>query len=265
MSQQGKHAGERIHSTAVVDPDARLDPTVSVDAQAYIGPGVEIGAGTRVGPQAVILGPTRIGQNNRIHAKACLGDAPQDLSYRDEETFLEVGDNNVIREFVTMHRASTKEEGVTRVGNDNLFMAYSHVAHDCRIGNNVTLANLVSLAGHVHVGDRVNIGGSTAVHQFVHIGDYAMIGGGSIILLDVPPFVMAAGNRAHLYGLNRRGLKRAGFSPEAVRSLNRAYRLLFRSGLPLAEALERLREEVPGTGTETLITFLKNSNRGVTR
>lgn len=260
MSQQAL-----IHPTAVIDRDAALDSSVRVGAQAYIGPGVEIGAGTTVGPLAVIQGPTRIGRDNRIHAHACLGDAPQDHGYQGEATRLEIGDGNTLREFVTMHRASTKEDGVTRVGNGGMFMAYSHVAHDGQIGDHVTFANGVSLAGHVHVGDHANIGGSTAAHQFVHIGAYAMVGGGSILLKDVPPFVMASGNRARLYGLNRRGLKRAGFDADTLRELDRAYRLLFRSGLPRAEAMAQVQAMSPGTQVQSLITFMEHSTRGVTR
>lgn len=254
-----------IHPSAVIDSAAQLDCDVHIGPQAFIGAGVEIGAGSRIGPHAVIQGPTRIGRDNRIHAHACLGDAPQDLGYADEPTRLEIGDGNTIREFVTLHRASTKEQWVTRLGDNNMLMAYSHVAHDGQIGNNVVMANGVSLAGHVHVGDRANIGGSVAVHQFVHIGNHAMVGGGSVLLKDVPPYVMAAGNRARLYGLNQRGLKRAGFSPESVRELNQAYRTLFRSGLRLTEALEQLRESDPGSEVQSLITFLTHSKRGVIR
>lgn len=265
MSQQGEHAGERIHPTAVVDPDARLDPTVSVGPHAHIGPGVEIGAGTRIGPHAVIQGPTRIGRDNHIHAHACLGGAPQDISYRGEPTRLEIGDGNTIREFVSMHRASTKEEGVTRVGSGGFFMAYSHVAHDCIVGDGVVMANNAIIGGHVHVGNRVNIGAMSAVHQFVRIGSHAMIGGGSIILMDVAPYMTASGNRARLYGLNRRGLKRANFPAETIQELQRAYRLVFRSGLSLAEALERLREQAGSTEVQSLLTFLETSRRGVLR
>lgn len=265
MSQQARHAGERIHPTAVVDPDARLDPSVSVGPHAHIGPDVEIGAGTRIGPHAVIQGPTRIGRDNHIHAHACLGDAPQDISYRGEPTRLEIGDGNTIREFVSMHRASTKEEGVTRVGSGGFFMAYSHVAHDCVVGDGVVMANNAIIGGHVHVGNRVNIGAMSAVHQFVHIGDYAMIGGGSIILMDVAPFMTASGNRARLYGLNRRGLKRADFPAETIQALQRAYRLVFRSGLPLRTALERLRENAGSAEVQSLLAFLETSRRGVLR
>lgn len=255
----------RIHPTAIVDRSARLDTRVIVGPHAHIGPDVEIDAGTTVGPHAVILGPTRIGRNNRIHAHACLGDAPQDKGYRGEPTRLEIGDDNVIREFVSMHRASTKEDGVTRVGSGGFFMVFSHFGHDCQVGDGVTLANGANVGGHVHIGDNANIAGMCAVHQFVHIGTHAMIGGGSIILKDVPPYMMASGNRARLYGLNRRGLTRAGFSAEVIRELEQARRLLFRSGRPFRQACEELARGEPCAEVKTLLAFMENASRGVMR
>lgn len=255
-----------IHPTATVDGAARLDATVRVEANAYIGPGVEIGAGTRVGPHAVVLGPTRIGRDNTVHAHACLGDAPQDKGYAGEPTTLELGDRNVIREFVTMHRGTTEDTGRTRVGSDGFFMAYSHVAHDCRVGDGVVMANGVTLGGHVEVGDRANLGGLCAIHQFVRIGRNVMLGGGSIVRKDIPPFAMASGNRASLHGLNRRGLERAGLPAETITALRRAYRTLFRSGLRLEDALRALRESgSPTPEVVELIEFLEHSRRGVTR
>ena len=254
-----------IHPSAIVDPDARLGPGVRVGPYAVIGAGVEIGAATVVGPHATILGPTRIGRANRIHGHACLGDAPQDLGYRDQPTRLEIGDRNVIREFVTLHRGTDKGGGVTRVGSDCMFMTYSHVAHDCQVGDGVILANSVNVGGHVIIEDKVNIGGLCAIHQFVRLGRHAMIGGGSIVVLDIPPFMLACGNHARLFGLNRRGLRRAGFSEESIEALKHAHRLLYRSGLSLAAACQRVREERPTPETAQLLSFVQQSKRGLTR
>jgi len=255
-----------IHPTATVDDAARLDATVRVEAHAVIGPDVEIGAGTRIGPHTVVLGPTRIGCDNAVHAHACLGDAPQDKGYAGEPTTLEIGDRNIIREFVTMHRGTTEDAGRTRVGSDGFFMAYSHVAHDCRVGDGVIMANGVTLGGHVEVGDRANLGGLCAIHQFVRIGRHVMLGGGSIVRKDIPPFAMASGNRARLHGLNTRGLERAGFHAQSITALRRAYRTLFRSSRRLEDALDTLREgESAAPEVMELITFLEGSVRGVTR
>lgn len=255
-----------VHPTATVDSKARLGEGVRVGPQAYIGPDVEIGAGTQVGPRAIIQGPTRIGRDNRIHANACLGDAPQDIGYKGEPTTLEIGDNNVIREFVTMHRGSAKAGwGRTVVGNDGFFMTYVHIGHDCQIGNKVIMATGAMLAGHVVVEDQTNISGATAVHQFVRIGRLAMLGGGGIAVQDIPPFMMAAGNHARLYGLNRRGLARAGLSAEAITALKRAYRLLYRSNLLQADAIAALRETPQPAEVEHLLNFLESSQRGAVR
>ena len=265
MSRQTVKDPGRIHPSAVVDPNAQLHESVTVGPQACIGADVEVGEGTTIGAHAVLQGPLRIGRDNSIHAHVCLGDAPQDSGYDGEPTRLEIGDGNTFREFVSIHRGSTKDEGVTRVGNHNLFMNYCHLAHDGQMGDNVSLANCVQIGGHVHVGNRVNIGGVTAVHQFARIGDYTMIGGGSVVLKDIPPFAMASGNKLRLYGLNRRGLQRAGFSTESIRDIKHAYHLLFRAGLPLAEALEQLRSSSPGDEVQGLIRFIEESERGVTR
>lgn len=255
----------RIHPTAVIDPGAELHESVTVGPKACIGPDVVVGQGTSIGAHAVLQGPMRMGGDNRVHAHVCLGDAPQDHSYNGEPTRLEIGDDNTFREFVSIHRASTKEDGVTRVGNHNLFMNYCHLAHDGQMGDHVSLANCVQIGGHVHVGDRVNIGGVTAVHQFARIGDYAMIGGGSVVLKDIPPYAMASGNKLRLYHLNRRGLQRAGFSREAISEIKQAYHILFRAGLTLAEALEQVRASSPGAEVQHLIRFIEASERGITR
>lgn len=254
-----------IHQTALIESGVRLGQGVTVGPYSVVGADVEIGARTSIGSHAVITGPTRIGERNVIHAHACLGGAPQDLEYRDQPTRLEIGDRNVIREFVTMHRGSSKDLGVTRVGNDGFFMAYSHIAHDCDVGNQVIMANGATLGGHVQVGDRANIAGLVAVHQFVRIGRLAMVGGGSIVVKDVPPFTMAAGDHARLRGLNRRGLQRADFPPATVQALKQAYRMLFRCGLTLEQACSKLRDVEAEPVVAELLAFLQHSWRGVMR
>jgi UDP-N-acetylglucosamine acyltransferase len=254
-----------IHPSAIVDPAAILAENVTVGAYAVIGADVEIGSGTSVGSHSVISGPTRIGRDNRIHAHVSLGDAPQDLAYRGEDTRLEIGDRNCIREFVSIHRGTPKDRGLTTVGNDNMFMVCSHVGHDCVVGNNVVLANGANVGGHVEIGDRVNIAGLVAIHQFSRIGHLAMIGGGSIVLRDIPPFMLANGNPARLFGLNRRGLQRAGLDTDSVSSLKSAYRTLYRSGFTLDQALAELRSEPQSPEVEQLLHFLQPSRRGSSR
>lgn len=229
-----------IDARAVVAPEAQLAADVSVGPFSIIGPHVEIGPGTVVGPHVVIKGPTRIGADNRIHQFASLGDDPQDKKYGGEPTRLEIGDRNVFRESCTINRGTVHDKAVTRIGNDNLFMAYSHVAHDCVIGDNTVFANCASLGGHVEVGDWVILGGLTAVHQFAKIGAHAFLGGGSILSRDVPPYVMVAGNPAVPHTINAEGLKRRGFSEEQIRNVREAYRILYRSDLKLADALVQL-------------------------
>jgi UDP-N-acetylglucosamine acyltransferase len=256
-----------IHSTAIIHSSARLGRDLHIGAYAVIDAEVEIGDGCEIGHHAVIEGPTRLGRDNRIFPHACLGMAPQDIGYRGEPTRLEIGERNVIREFVTLHRASTKEQWVTRVGNDNLFMVSSHVAHDCIVGDHVIMANAATLAGHVTVGDYVNISGLCAVHQFVRIGASVMLGGGTMVPLDIAPFVMAHGNPAKLYGLNLRGLQRRGFSMAEIRQLKRAYKLLFHSELRLEEAMAAVQAEegLDSPHVAYLLDFLRTSKRGVNR
>jgi UDP-N-acetylglucosamine acyltransferase len=229
-----------IDPRALVSPQARLAPDVTVGPFSVIGPEVEIGPRSIVGPHAVINGPTTLGADNRVFQFASLGDAPQDKKYRSEPTRLEIGDRNVFRESCTVNRGTTHDEGVTRIGHDNLFMAFSHVAHDCQIGNSTVFANCASLAGHVEIGDWAILGGLTAVHQFARIGAHAFLGGGSIVSRDVPPYVMVAGNPAVPHGVNSEGLRRRGFSDEQIHNVREAYRILYRSELKLAEALARL-------------------------
>lgn len=256
-----------IHDTAVIDPDAHLGRDVRVGAYAVIGAGVSVGEGCEIGPHAVIEGPTRLGPGNRIAAHAVLGLPPQDTGYAGEPTTLEVGARNTFREFVTLHRGTPKDRGVTRVGDDNLFMAYTHLGHDGDLGSRVTIANGSQLAGHVQVGDQAYISAVCGVHQFVRIGRNAMLGGGAVVTQDVAPYVTVAGNRARLHGLNTRGLRRAGLSAEAQQAIRRAYRLLFRSGLRLEEAIARI-EEAPAMNLPEiaeLLAFVRNSHRGLIR
>ena len=255
-----------IHPTALVAPDAELDPSVEVGAYALIGPGVQIGANTRIGPHAVVQGPTRIGVDNQIFQFASVGSAPQDKKYRGEATRLEIGDRNVIRECVTLNRGTTKEAGVTTIGNDNLFMAYSHVAHDCHVGNQCVLANNATLGGHVHLGDWVIMGGLSAIHQFCKVGAHAFIANNAAVTRDVPPYVMTVGQPAAAHSVNSEGLKRRGFSPEQVRNIRNAFRLLYRSGLKLAEAttqLAAMAQEQPEL--RLIVEFLPQSTRSIVR
>ncbi len=256
-----------IHPTAVVDSKAELDSSVTIGPYAVIEAGVCIDADTRVEPHAVISGPTRIGKRNLIGSFATIGGAPQDLSYKGEPTELIIGDDNQIREYASIHRGTPHGPGKTIIGNSNLLMAYTHVAHDCKIGNHVIMANVATLAGHVEVGDRASIGGLVAVHQFVRIGSLSYIGGLSGIGLDVPPFVLLEGTRkrTRIAGLNKIGLKRNGISRESILKLDTAFKIIFRSpNLLLKDALEQAKAEVGDCPeVETLITFFENSKRGV--
>src|SRR5882672_3584032 len=229
-----------IDAHAVVSPQAELAADVQVGPFSVIGPGVRIGPRTRVGPHVVITGLTTIGADNHFFQFASIGDAPQDKKYKGEPTRLEIGDRNVFRENCTVNRGTTHDDGVTRVGSDNLFMAYSHVAHDCQVGNKTVFANCAALGGHVEIGDWVILGGLTAVHQFAKIGAHAFLAGGAIVTRDVPPYVMVAGNPAQPHMVNAAGLKRRGFDEEQVRNIRNAYRVLYRSDLKLAEAIAQL-------------------------
>jgi UDP-N-acetylglucosamine acyltransferase len=253
-----------IHPTALVDPAARLDENVSIGAYAVIGAGVEIGAGTTVGPHVVIEGPTKIGRDNRIWQFASLGAAPQDKKYAGEPTMLEIGDRNTIREFCTFNRGTAQDAGATRIGDDNWIMAYVHIAHDCQIGDKTIFANNAQLAGHVHVGDWAILGGFTVVHQFVRIGAHCMTGMGTILLQDVPPYVMASGNPSAPHGINSEGLKRRGFAPEAIAAIKRAYKALYRSGLKLDEAAAAIAAEAQAE-LAPLAAFLQAPGRGIIR
>lgn len=255
-----------IHPTAIVAPGAVIDPTAELGPYVIVGPKVTIGAGTVVGPHTVIDGNTTIGAKNRIFHHASIGAPPQDLKYHGEETQLVIGDENQIREFTTLHTGTVQGGGVTRIGNKNLFMAYSHVAHDCVVGNGNVLANAATLAGHVEVGDHCTLGGLSAVHQFTRIGKHAFLAGGTMAVMDVPPYCIAQGDRAELAGPNTVGLKRHGFTDEQQGRIKDAYRLLFRSKMGLNEALSQLQAEM-GHHPEValLLEFITNSKRGITR
>jgi len=255
-----------IHPTAIVHPGARLAQGVEVGPYAVIGEHVEIGAGTTIGSHAVIVGRTRIGSNNRIFHHATLGEAPQDKKYAGEPTRLEIGDDNTIREFCTFNTGTVQDLGVTRMGDKNWIMAYVHVAHDCEIGNGTTLANCTQLAGHVSVGDFAVLGGFSGIHQFCRVGAHAMTGVGSVVLADVPPYVMAMGNTAQPHGINSEGLKRRGFSSESITGIRRGYKTLYKSGLGLEEAKQALREQVaecPELGL--FVDFIEASKRSIIR
>lgn len=259
-------APERIHPTALIHPNAKLAANVSVGAYSVIGEHVEIGEGTSVGPHVVINGHTRIGRENRIFQFCSLGEVPQDKKYAGEPTRLEIGDRNTIREFCTFNLGTIQDGGVTRIGNDNWIMAYVHIAHDCYVGNKTTFANNTQLAGHVHVDDWAILGGFTGVHQFCRIGAHVMTAVGSVILQDVPPYLMAAGNTASPYGINVEGLKRRGFTSDAITALKRAYRTIYKSGLMLEEAKTKLVEEAKTQAdVQLFVDFLNLSKRGIIR
>lgn len=255
-----------IHPAALVDPDARLEPGVAVGPFSVIGPEVEIASGTRIGPHVVIRGPTRIGHDNQIFQFASIGEDPQDKKYRGEITRLEIGDRNVIREYATLHRGTIQDQSITRVGNDNLFMAYTHVAHDCVIGDGTIMANGASLAGHVRVDDHAILGGFSLVHQFCRIGRESFSGMGSVISRDVPPYVMLGGSPTRPRGINAVGMERRGYDPEAILRVKRAFKTLYKSGLKLEEAIEQLQimaEDAPEVGA--ILDFLSQSGRSIVR
>lgn len=255
-----------IHPTAIVHPAARLADNVSIGPYSVIGEHVAIGSGTTVAGHVIIEGWTDIGSDNQIYQFSSIGAAPQDLKYAGQKTYLTIGDRNRIREFTTLNRGTAEGGGVTRIGNDNLFMAYSHVAHDCIIDDHVVLANGATLAGHVAIGSSAILGGLSAVHQFCRIGCHTMISGGSMVAQDIPPYTVAQGDRAKTVGLNLIGLKRRGFSEDTTRGIKKAYRLIYRSGLRLEEALQKITEEVEATPElEHFLNFIKDSQRGIAR
>lgn len=253
-----------IHPTAVIEKGAELAADVEIGPFCFVGQRVKIGAGTRLLRHVNIDGITEIGERCEIHPFASIGGPPQDITYRGEETTCVVGSGNVIREYVTINRGS-KATFTTRVGSNNFIMAYSHVAHDCAVGNNVIMANCATLGGHVHVDDFAILSGLCAIHQFCKVGKYAFVSGLTGVPKDVPPFVIVAGNRARLYGLNVVGLERRGFTKDQLADLKRAYRILFRSSLPLETSLKMIEEQLQGVHIEELLRFIRGSERGICR
>jgi UDP-N-acetylglucosamine acyltransferase len=255
-----------IHPTAIISPDATLAEGVAVGPYSIIGPDCHIGKNTSIGSHVVIESHTDIGEGCRISQFASIGGAPQDLKYRGEATRVVIGNFNTIREYVTINRATIADIGVTLIGDHNLLMAYCHVAHNCRLENHIVMANAANLAGHIHVEDFAIIGGLSGVHQFTKIGAHCIIGGASAVTKDVPPFVMASGNYAKLFGLNMIGLKRRGFTDETIQALKKAYRIVFRSSLLLSAATKKVEQEVEGLPeVRQFLTFIKESKRGLCR
>ncbi len=255
-----------IHPTAVVDKRAEIDEDVDIGPYTVIKKNVKISKGSRIASHVVIDPFVEIGPGCDIFQFAAIGAVPQSVKFENVETHVKIGANTVIREFVTIHRGTVFGGGVTKIGDNNFLMAYSHIAHDCKIGNNVVMANNASLAGHIEVDDNATIGGLVGVHQFVRIGKFAFVGGKSAVGKDIPPFVIAAGDRAKLQGLNKVGLKRNGFTPEAISALKKTYRLIFRIGITLNEALVRVKAEVEQLPEVIeFVEFIEKSNRGITR
>jgi UDP-N-acetylglucosamine acyltransferase len=260
----------RIHPTAIVAPGAQLDATVEVGPYAVIGAHVRIGVRTTIGSHSVIEGHTTLGEDNQIGHYASIGGRPQDMKYGGEPTRLEIGSRNTIREFTTLHVGTVQDRGVTVIGDDNWIMAYVHVGHDCQLGNHIIMSSNAQLAGHVMIGDYAVVGGMVGVHQFVRIGAHSMVGGASALVQDVPPFVMAAGNKAVPHGINVEGLRRRGFSAEAIAALRAAYRHLYKSGLTIEQAREQLAAQVATGGegavqVKALLDFVEQSRRGIIR
>jgi UDP-N-acetylglucosamine acyltransferase len=257
---------KEIHPTAIISPDAEIAEDTSIGPFCIIHDKVHIKKGTRLISHVVIEGSTEIGENCTIYPFASIGLPPQDLKYRGEETGLRIGNNNTIREYCAIHRASVSGDGVTSIGDHNFLMAYVHVAHDCKIGNSVIMANLATLAGHVSIEDHAVIGGLVAVHQFTRVGAYAMVGGFSGVGQDIPPYMIASGARVKLFGLNTVGLKRHGFSDATVNELKKAYKILFREKRTLKDAIKKIQEDLPYTDEiKRLIEFIQKNKRGICR
>ena len=255
----------KIHPTAIIHSSAELDSSVEVGAYSIIGPDVKIGAETQIAHHVSIEGPTIIGQQNRIFQFASLGAAPQDKKYAGEPTTLEIGNRNTIREFCTFNRGTVQDKGATRLGDENWIMAYVHIAHDCQVANHTILANNSSLAGHVDVDDYAILGGFTLVHQFCKIGAHIITAVNTVVFKDIPPYVMASGYEANPHGINAEGLKRRGFSPETILTIKRAYKTLYRQGLTLEEAKQKLSEQANIAEIALMLDFLNKSERGIVR
>ncbi len=255
-----------IHPTAIIDPSAEIDSNVKIGPYSTIKSDVHIGSGTEIGSYATIDQYVTIGSDCQIFQYSSIGAAPQDLKFTGEKSYLKIGQGTVIREFATINRGTELGGGITEIGEKNYLMAYTHIAHDCMIGNNVVLANNATLGGHVILGDNVTLGGLVAVHQFAKIGDYAYIGGKSAVVKDIPPYVIASGDRASLHGLNNVGLKRKDFSKASIAELKKAYRIVFRIGLTIKQASERVKAEVEQIPeVKNFMNFIENSSRGITR
>ncbi len=255
-----------IDSKAIVNSHAELADDVSVGPYSVIGADVKIGAGTIIGSHVVIKGPTFIGKENRIYQFTSIGEDPQDKKYAAEVTRLEIGDRNTIREFTSMHRGTLQDNGVTKIGDDNLFMAYTHVAHDCIIGNNVIMANGASLAGHVHLNNNAILGGFTLVHQFTQVGQYSFAAMGSAITQDIPPFIMVGGKPTRPHGINSVGMERNGISAEDIRLIRNAYKIIYKMNLRLEDAIEKMEDMTSDSKQLTdMISFLRNVSRGILR
>jgi len=256
-----------IHPAAIIDPKAEIGEGVEIGPYSLIERDVSIGEGPKVGPHVIIREGTKIGKGCQVFQFASIGEAPQFLGYKGEKTFLQIGDRNIIREFVTLHRGTVKGGGKTVIGNDNYLMAYSHVAHDCQIGNQVVMANGATLAGHILIEDYAIIGGLSAIHQFCRVGTHAFISGLTGVSLDIPPYMLSSGSRAKLFGLNAVGLKRHHFSEETLKALKKAYRIVFRSGLTLEKAMKKVGEDdifqIPEV--QHLLQFIQHSKRGICR
>ncbi len=255
-----------IHSSAVVSPHAQLDEGVKVGPYSVVGDHVTIGRDTYIGPHVAIEGHTTIGERNKIYPFVSIGSPPQDIGYKGEDTRLIIGNDNVIREYTTVNRATTKQNWETVIGNRNYVMAYAHIAHDCVLGDYVIMSNVATLGGHITVGDHAILGGLVAIHQFVRIGAYAFLGGKCGVDRDVPPYMIAAGSRAKLYGINRRGLARQGFSEQAISGLKKAYQIIWRENRRFSEGLDQVRREIePFPELNELLDFFNGSNRGILR
>jgi UDP-N-acetylglucosamine acyltransferase len=255
-----------IHPRAVVDPAANIAEDVEIGPWSVIGPKVTIGAGSWVGPNVIIAGRTTIGENNRIFQFNSIGDSPQDKKYAGEDTELQIGNDNTIREFCTINRGTVQDDGITRIGNDNWIMAYVHIAHDCKLGSHIIMANNASLAGHVKVGDWAILSGFTQIHQFCHIGEHSFISFSALVNRSVPPYVTVSPDKSRPRGVNTEGLKRRGYTPEQIQNVRRAYRILYRSGLSLDEAREQLEEMSQGASEiQALVDFIDHADRSIIR
>lgn len=256
-----------IHPTAIIDATANIAASVKIGAYSIIGPQVSIGEHCEIAPHVVIAGLTRIGQRNRIFQFASIGEICQDLKFNGEETWLEIGDDNIIREACSLHRGTIQDQGLTRIGHRNLLMVNTHIAHDCVIGSDNIFANNVGIAGHVSIGDHTIIGGNSGVHQFCHIDSYSMVGGGSTILKDVPAYTMVSGNPAHAHGMNYEGMRRKGWDAEKINNLRKAFKIVYRENLTTVQAIEKLTNDLlPQTAeVQLLIDSLVSSKRGIVR